>query len=580
MTIVSHKADDGPNPNEPEESDKKDGRFDFARFSTFSLPRQGFAVWDWDLRNDVWRWSPEWERILADSGRDWSDGDGNRRWWSRRIHREDMPHVKKRHYELLSGVKNTCEVDFRLQRGDGSWIRLLSKNTVLARERDGKPAYILGIVMDITHLHDDEAPARGAPALPRAAAPDSEQRACLSEQRLSALNSLIQMENASENEVLHFVLNSMHQMTGSCFSFIFIPEDGGDGKGHFLWSWGWERSGVAMRGERLPDELQAFLPSLTDPGLSLMDNGDGSTPLMISPRGPMRIMRHIITCRMEGERVACLAGVCNKPEDYDASDLRQIEMFINGAWLILQRRFHAHALRQAKEAAAAARGAMTDFLSNVNHELRTPLTSILGYAETMVGLKNEDVALRERCLEVIQRRVAQVHDLIKDLLSLSRMECGSSLDMRPVPLDELVDEAAGLMRPQLGEKGQFLENAVSSVMQVRANKQLLSQVFYNLLENAARYAPANTGIHVSAKEEGGFVLVRVRDHGPGVPGDEIDMIFERFYTGKQSAGRHNSGIGLSICRHIIHLHGGRIWAENVDPGLAVCFALPDAMSFN
>jgi len=536
----------------------------------------GVATWDWDLLNGICSYSPEWARILQCRDEDLAGRD-NWSWWSGRMHMDDMPHMSRSIADVTDGLATRKEELFRLKRGDGHWIWILSRGEVTAWAEDGKPARMAGIALDVTQLRESEHFGGQTPA--HAGHAGSEHGASLSERRLNALYQLIRMDRASEAEVLHFVLDSMRQLTDSEYSFLFFPDTGdigGTGRLLRIQSLQWFTR-EDLRGERVPE---ALLPLLTEetatPKYHALYNGAGKFPLTVLYEGRLPVLRCLVVPGMEGERVAFLAGVCNKPEDYAASDLQQIEIFVNGVLPILRGRHHLESLRQAKDAAESAKTAIAEFLANVNHELRTPLTSILGYAETMAAECADDDLFAKRCLETIQRQAARMHSLVNDLLQLSRFE-GSDmpLERNETFLGELVDEVAEFMASKMEARRQCVDNAVPRDLAVRVDSHMVSQVVRNLVENASRYAPQGTVIHIDAVRERDAVRVFVRDHGPGIPPDELTRVFERFYRSRQNDNRHSStGIGLAICKHAIERHGGRIWAENACPGARICFTLP------
>jgi signal transduction histidine kinase len=304
-------------------------------------------------------------------------------------------------------------------------------------------------------------------------------------------------------------------------------------------------------------------------------NGDGVTPLIPVTVGTRPVLRCLIAAGMEHGRAVCLAGLHNKQAAYNESELRQAETFINGAWLVLRRLRHTRALRLAKDRAEAGTKAKSEFLSYINHELRTPLTAILSYAETLLTLGPDDEHLRKRGLEAILRQAGHMHRLVGDLLSLCRLEnLDLPLDMRTLSLRALAENAVDGMKRQLEDKGLRVSLAIPPDLRVRADGHFLAQVFRNLLENAGRYAHRDTAININAVSNRDTVTVSVNDQGTRIDADDLPKIFEHFYRGKRDNAAHQStGIGLSICRHVVKRHGGRIWAENTPSGVSMCFSL-------
>ncbi len=213
-----------------------------------------------------------------------------------------------------------------------------------------------------------------------------------------------------------------------------------------------------------------------------------------------------------------------------------------------------------------------EFVSTVSHELRTPLGFIKGYTTTLLRSDAEwEPAARQEFLKIIDEEADRLRELIDNLLDSSRLESGTlSMTLEPVRL-------GGLLRDTVSRaQGLYPDMRLSidvpddlPTLQVDATR--LAQVLNNLLTNTDKYAPG-VEVEVSARMEGAAVVVRVRDHGPGIPPEHRAHLFERFFRvpGAKSMIR-GTGLGLYICRKIVEAHGGEIKVEDVDGGGA-CFA--------
>ncbi|MDD2762904.1 MAG: ATP-binding protein [Opitutaceae bacterium] len=243
-----------------------------------------------------------------------------------------------------------------------------------------------------------------------------------------------------------------------------------------------------------------------------------------------------------------------------------------GSWAL----FVLHDITRQKE----LEGIRKDFVANVSHELRTPLSIIKGYIETLVdGHRSMPIEDRERFLQTIQRHTERLNSLLEDLLTLSRLESiNPGLHCESTVLADLiaglVDDIRG--RPSAG--GHLLSFAVEpAIGSVLVDPLKISQVCANLLDNALKYTPSGSRIDVSARLQGNEVEVCVRDNGPGIPAADIPHIFERFYRVDKGRSREKggTGLGLSIVKHIVQLHGGRVWMESeLGKGTAFYFTLP------
>ena len=216
-------------------------------------------------------------------------------------------------------------------------------------------------------------------------------------------------------------------------------------------------------------------------------------------------------------------------------------------------------------------------LRTVSHDLRTPLTSISGHASNLLteGEQYDDETKR-RLYRDIYEDSQWLISITENLLARTRLENGVELNRSPELVEDLIREAIDHTRPaDHPQKIRFEEP--EDLLLVDADPQLIIQVLVNLLNNAFRYTPPETEIRVTAQKSGGFAKIIVADNGPGIPEEEIDKIFEAFYTveEKRLDGRRGLGLGLSLCRSVIEAHGGIMKAANAEPhGAVFTFTLP------
>ncbi|MGD9890208.1 MAG: sensor histidine kinase [Dehalococcoidia bacterium] len=214
----------------------------------------------------------------------------------------------------------------------------------------------------------------------------------------------------------------------------------------------------------------------------------------------------------------------------------------------------------------------SEFISTISHDLRTPLTATragLGMLETsMVDRLQPD---EKDLLGNARRNVDRLALLIDDLLAFNQLEAGTlQLDREPLDLRAVVAGAMATVHPLIREKGQTLEIDLPEPLLVEGDVRRLEQVVVNLLANAHRHTPAGTRITTTGRATPSELRLSVQDTGPGIPADELQAIFQRFYRLTPSEG--GSGLGLAIAKGIVELHGGRIWAES-RPGEGTTFHL-------
>jgi signal transduction histidine kinase len=233
--------------------------------------------------------------------------------------------------------------------------------------------------------------------------------------------------------------------------------------------------------------------------------------------------------------------------------------------------------RMARE--QAAQRIKDDFLSIVSHELRTPLTSIQGYSQLLEARLRGELSGESKemaHLRVIRGQVGRMRRLVDDLLDVSRIDRRGGVSLEPVDFDlsEDVREAVGRIGRDHADR-QIQLRAPES-LSVHVDRDRLGQVVSNLLENAVKYSPDGGPIRVTLERRGGEVELLVADQGIGIPAEQRDQVFERFYQADGQSSRRFGGLGLGlyISRAIVDAHGGRIWAApNVEDGRGSVFGL-------
>lgn len=206
----------------------------------------------------------------------------------------------------------------------------------------------------------------------------------------------------------------------------------------------------------------------------------------------------------------------------------------------------------------------TEFVGNVSHELKTPLTSIKGYVETLLDMEIEQPVVN-KFLNVIGKESDRLSRLIGDLLDLSRLEAKRNTQLIPTRLQDVMDNVTTILQSEAEKKAITLKIFIPPLLpRVMGIEEQLNQVFINLIENAIKYTPEGGRVVVSAEADENWVTLRVVDNGVGIPPEDLDRIFERFYRVDKARSRQagGTGLGLSIVKHIVKGHGGDIWVES------------------
>jgi len=220
------------------------------------------------------------------------------------------------------------------------------------------------------------------------------------------------------------------------------------------------------------------------------------------------------------------------------------------------------------------------FLSTVSHELRTPLTSIKAYAEILLD-SNPEPATRMRFLDIINTQSDRLSRLISDLLDLAKIESGAvNWRLAERDLRAIVSEAVAPLAAMAEERGVHLEVIVSEPQPVIADADRIQQVITNLVSNAVKFSPAGGSIWLRLETRpssgpqngmaGDYACVVVEDNGPGIPPEDHQRVFDRFYRGTRPGVAEGTGLGLTISREIVLYHKGEIWVES-EPGQGSSF---------
>jgi signal transduction histidine kinase len=223
----------------------------------------------------------------------------------------------------------------------------------------------------------------------------------------------------------------------------------------------------------------------------------------------------------------------------------------------------------------------SDFVSHVSHELRTPLASIKGSVDNMLdGITGKINEKQHQYVLRIKNNTDRLIRLINDLLDLSRIESGRiRLTLSAVLIKDIIKDVKESLASIAAEKDiKFVINNLYDDLTVMADRDKLSQIFINLLDNAIKFSNTGSRIEIKVdKDDNGFAKVSVIDYGIGILGDDKERIFERFYQmGNGSTGKiKGTGLGLSITKSLIELQGGKIWVNSqVGKGSEFFFTLP------
>lgn len=243
-----------------------------------------------------------------------------------------------------------------------------------------------------------------------------------------------------------------------------------------------------------------------------------------------------------------------------------LETFASQIALAIERAVLGEAAQSAK-IAAETEALRNTLLASISHDLRTPLAVIAGAGSALADPKLAlDPDARTALARTIATKSQEISDLVSNVLDLMRFESGHvPLRLQWETLDDLVGLALGKVESRLGRRPVHVM-LPPELPGVHVDAVLITQVFVNLLENAAKHTPAGTHVWISGHADGAGVHVVVEDDGPGLPPGDPDLVFAKFQRGRTESEVPGAGLGLAICRAIIEAHGGHVTASNRDGG--------------
>ncbi len=218
-----------------------------------------------------------------------------------------------------------------------------------------------------------------------------------------------------------------------------------------------------------------------------------------------------------------------------------------------------------------------DFAANVSHEIKTPLTAIKGFVETLRTRKDIDSQETERFLTIIEKHVVRLTTIVEDLMKLSKIEQQdekSEIYLEESLIKQVISSAIQTCREKADAKQVTIDLICPNDISALIDSRLMTQAIVNLLDNAINYSGEDNNIKISASLEDKELRIRVRDHGVGIPKENLPRLFERFFRVDKARSRElgGTGLGLAIVKHIVHAHGGRVFVEST-PGKGSTFSL-------
>jgi signal transduction histidine kinase len=281
----------------------------------------------------------------------------------------------------------------------------------------------------------------------------------------------------------------------------------------------------------------------------------------------------------EGRLIGCLGVTRNHPGDFPSDTIELLGTFATQSALAIQNARLFREIADKSHQLEVASQHKSEFLANMSHELRTPLNAIIGFSEVlterMFGDLNEK---QEEYLKDIYASGTHLLSLINDILDLSKIEAGRmELELTDFDLPPALDNALTLVRERAGRRGIALHHEVDQRLgPIRGDERKVKQVLLNLLSNALKFTPEGGRIDVRAELVDGVAEISVADTGVGIASEDLEAVFEEFrQVGTAEKKAEGTGLGLTLCRKYVELHGGRISVRSqLGAGSTFTFTLP------
>jgi signal transduction histidine kinase len=281
----------------------------------------------------------------------------------------------------------------------------------------------------------------------------------------------------------------------------------------------------------------------------------------------------------DADLIGCLVVSRNQPGDFPAETVELLRTFATQSALAIQNARLFHEIADKSRQLEAASQHKSEFLANMSHELRTPLNAIIGFSEVLAqGMFGEVNDKQSEYLHDILESGRHLLSLINDILDLSKIEAGRmELELSEFDLPQAIQNALTLVRERALRRGIALHHIIDDqVADIRADERKVKQVLLNLLSNAIKFTPEGGRIDVGARLHDDVAEVSVTDTGIGIAPTDQDTVFEEFrQVGAADKKAEGTGLGLTLSRKFIELHGGKIWVQSeVGRGSTFTFTLP------
>lgn len=507
------------------------------------------VLWDWNVPEARVEWGSATARRFRYMSEEVRTGID---WHAERVHPMDRERILRGLQRAMSGTDGTWTNEYRLLRGDGSYAAVLDRAHIVRNER-GEPVRVVGSIVDITELKASEDAHR---FLARAGA--------ILEEVLDVNATAASLAHIGIPDYADLCLVDLLQQDGSLHRVAVAHAQPALEPALSLNATMPARADAdcapmhaVHTGEMLIESGMTVAQNTTVKRLGLAADADARAYIVV----PLEARGHVMG--------AVTFGFSTPRRFFDPLFMQTVKQLAGCAALALD---NAHLYESAQRAIRSR----NEVLGIVSHDLRSPLHTIVATLSLLDDSMPERRADIRHLFDILQRTTGQINHLIEDLLDVSRMESMHfTVDPRESSAAAIITEACETLRPLASEKEILISTDIrGDLPAVAADPPEVVRVIGNLLGNAIKFSPAGAAIVVRARAVHGEVRISVHDEGPGIPADQVPLVFQHFWQGRQN-DRRGSGLGLAIARGIVEAHGGRIWVDSaIDDGSTFTFSLP------
>ncbi len=391
------------------------------------------------------------------------------------------------------------------------------------------------------------------------------------ERRLNSLLELSQKASElSEQEIIQLTLEEAVKLTQSQIGYLHFVNPDQETLQLHTWSYQTLATCTAVHDAHYPLSKAGVWADCARYKQPVIHNDYQQLPNRRGyPDGHSHLVRHVSVPVLDGDAVSLILGVGNKPSDYHDADVRQMVLVAENLWRIIRRKRLEEQLHQHVRALEEEDRHKNEFLAMLAHELRNPLAPICN-AVQLLSTSEAGGEATAKAREVLRRQLDHLVRLVDDLLDISRINQGKiELQCQPLDLAEVIEHAVEISRTLIELSGHRLSVTYApEPVHVRGDAVRLTQVVANLLNNAAKYTLEGGQIRLSVERNAGQAVLRVQDNGIGIPAAVLPRIFDLFVQADHSLDRAQGGLGLglSLVRTLVELHGGTVEAFSAGTG--------------